>query len=68
MTGKKIEVPKQSKGDVAHSLTKAGLSVIPVVGGPAVELFQLLIQPPLEKRRTESKGSGSNLHISIDKQ
>ena len=53
MTGKKIEVPKQSKGDVAHSLTKAGLSVIPVVGGPAVELFQLLIQPPLEKRRTE---------------
>ena len=53
MTGKKIEVPKQSKGDVAHALTKAGLSVIPVVGGPAVELFQLLIQPPLEKRRTE---------------
>lgn len=53
MTGRKIEVPKQSKGDVAHTLTKAGLSVIPVVGGPAVELFQLLIQPPLEKRRTE---------------
>ena len=53
MTEKKIEVPKQSKGDVAHTLAKAGLSVIPVVGGPAVELFQLLIQPPLEKRRTE---------------
>ena len=53
MTGRKIEVPKQSKGDVAHTLTKVGLSVIPVVGGPAVELFQLLIQPPLEKRRTE---------------
>lgn len=53
MTDKKIEVPKQSKGDFAHALTKAGLSAIPVVGGPAVELFQLLIQPPLEKRRTE---------------
>lgn len=44
-------VPKPSKGDVAHALTKAGLSVIPVVGGPAVELFQLLVQPPLERRR-----------------
>jgi hypothetical protein len=47
-----VDVPKPSKGDVAHALTKAGLSVIPVVGGPAVELFQLLVQPPLERRRT----------------
>ncbi|MCL4774034.1 MAG: hypothetical protein KJZ98_08830 [Burkholderiaceae bacterium] len=27
--------------------------MIPVAGGPAVELFQLLVQPPLEKRRAE---------------
>ncbi|MBJ7313617.1 hypothetical protein ACFOLJ_27080 [Rugamonas sp. CCM 8940] len=47
-----FDVPEPSKGDVAHALTKAGLSVIPVVGGPAVELFQLLVQPPLERRRT----------------
>lgn len=45
--------PKPTKRDVAHALTKAGLSLIPVAGGPAVELFQLLIQPPLEKRRAE---------------
>ena len=44
---------KPSKGDVAHALAKAGLSAIPVVGGPAVELFQLLVQPPLERRRQE---------------
>lgn len=45
------EVPKPSKGDAAHALAKAGLSAIPVVGGPAVELFQFLIQPPIERRR-----------------
>jgi hypothetical protein len=43
----------RSKVDVAHALAKAGLSVIPVIGGPAVELFQLLIQPPLEKRKSD---------------
>jgi hypothetical protein len=48
-----IEVPKSSKGDVAHALVKAGLSTLPVVGGPAVELFQYLVQPPLERRRHE---------------
>jgi hypothetical protein len=47
------DTPSQSKGDVAHALAKAGLSMIPLAGGPAVELFQLLVQPPLEKRRTE---------------
>ena len=48
-----IEPPKPTTGDVAHALTKAGLSMIPVVGGPAVELFQHLVQPPLERRRIE---------------
>ncbi len=44
---------KRSLGDVAHAVTKAGLSAIPVIGGPAVELFQYVVQPPLEKRRAE---------------
>jgi hypothetical protein len=50
---KNIKVPSISTGDIAHSLTKAGLSVIPGVGGPAAELFQYIVQPPLEKRRLE---------------
>jgi hypothetical protein len=53
MATDKPKVPKQSKGDVAHALAKAGLSIIPIVGSPAAELFQLIIQPPLEKRRGE---------------
>lgn len=48
-----LEVPESSKGDVAHALAKAGLSAVPLVGGPAVELFQLLVQPPLERRRQQ---------------
>lgn len=53
MTDKKIEVPEKSKGDTAHAIIKAGLSAIPIVGGPAAELFQNVVQPPLEKRRNK---------------
>lgn len=48
-----IEAPNASKGDLVHALAKAGLSAIPILGGPAAELFQLVIQPPLERRRSE---------------
>ncbi|HUD86077.1 MAG TPA: hypothetical protein VMR17_06460 [Xanthobacteraceae bacterium] len=51
MSDDKYAPPKPSKGDVGHSLAKAALSAVPVVGGSAAELFQLLIQPSLEKRR-----------------
>lgn len=51
--GSEKQIPKRSKGDNAHSLAKAGLSAIPMVGGAAAELFQNLVQPPLERRRQE---------------
>lgn len=51
MPNEPSELPSRSSGDIAHAIAKAGLSAIPVVGGPAVELFQFLVQPPLEKRR-----------------
>jgi len=53
MPDDKFAAPKRTKGDVAHAIAKAGLSVIPIVGGPAAELFQNVIQPPLERRRVE---------------
>lgn len=53
MSADKLEPPKQAKGDAAHALAKAGISLIPWAGGPAAELFQYLVQPPLEKRRIE---------------
>ena len=51
MADENLQVPQRSKGDVAHAIVKAGLSAVPLVGGPAVELFQYLVQPPLDKRR-----------------
>lgn len=52
-TEKDLKVPKHSKGDHAHALVRAGLSAIPVGGGAAVELFNKLITPPLERRRDQ---------------
>ncbi len=51
VTDDNLTTPTASKGDVAHVMTKAGLSSIPVIGGAAAELFQHLVQPPLERRR-----------------
>jgi hypothetical protein len=45
------DLPKRTGGDVAHTLTKAGLNLVPYVGGTAAELFGLVIAPQLEKRR-----------------
>lgn len=49
----KLEPPNREPGDIAHAIARAGLSSIPVVGGAVTELFQLLISPPLEKRRDQ---------------
>ena len=38
-------------GDYAHTVAKAGISGIPLVGGPAAEVFAAVVAPPLEKRR-----------------
>lgn len=40
-------VPTPSVGDGVHAWAKAGLSVLPA----ASDLFQMLVQPPLEKRK-----------------
>jgi hypothetical protein len=53
---------KPTKTDIAHTLTKAGLSSIPLVGGAAAELMNLIWEPALSKRRDEwLKGLAENL-------
>lgn len=44
---------KPSIGDHIHNLIKIILSSVPEIGGPATELFNTFITPPLEKRRDE---------------
>lgn len=46
-----LEVPEAGKGDVGHAVVRAGLGGIPFLGTAAVELFQGVVQPPLERRR-----------------
>lgn len=57
MTERKKEdtaiVPKSSAGDIAHLLARAGLSMVPVFGGAAKEVFAAIVAPPIVKRREE---------------
>ncbi len=47
----KYAVPATSKGDVAQEIVKAAISATPVVGGPAAEIFGMVIVPPLQRRQ-----------------
>ena len=44
---------KETKDDIAYGVAKAILGSIPIAGAGASELLQLLVTPPLEKRRNE---------------
>lgn len=50
---KNHDVPEATLGDRLHTLAKAGIASIPVVGAAASELFTVILAPPLEKRRVE---------------
>ena len=45
--------PERRLGDALHTIIRTGISAVPLVGGPAVELFNTVISPPLNKRRDE---------------
>lgn len=60
-----LEPPSRSARDAVHSLVKGVTSAIPVVGGPAAELFAALVQPPLERRRDEWMQS---IGLALEKQ
>lgn len=45
------DCPKPNDHDIAHTVVKAGLSAIPIIGGPVSELLSLVVTPSLVKRR-----------------
>ncbi len=45
------EPPKPSIGDNLNALARAGIGSIPLIGAAATELLNVLVTPPLEKRR-----------------
>lgn len=49
----KYKVPEGTKGDVVEALTKGAVSAVPFAGGFLAELLQIVIVPPLEKRKAD---------------
>lgn len=47
------DINEASVGDVAHSTARGLINMVPIVGSLGAELFNLVISPPLEKRRAE---------------
>ena len=47
------ELPQPSLGDYVHLALRTGIAGLPVVGGPALEVFNQLIAPPIQRRRDE---------------
>jgi len=59
--------PQADKGDIAHAVVRAALSAIPVVGGAADELFQLVLTPPLLRRQQEWRGEIADVVGRLEK-
>jgi hypothetical protein len=57
MSTSKPDVPKPSTGDHLNALARAGIGTIPIVGSVAVELFNAVVAPPLERRRDQWRES-----------
>ena len=51
MSDSSLVPPQAGGGDVAHAFVRAGLSSVPFVGNATAEVFNLVVTPPLEKRR-----------------
>lgn len=47
------EMPKPTAGDVVHTLAKAGISALPVIGTPIADFFALVFTQPIARRREE---------------
>lgn len=47
------DVPNERKKEIALGVTKAALGSVPVLGGAAAELLDLVMRPAVESRRTD---------------
>jgi hypothetical protein len=49
----KYKAPESTKGDVVEALAKGAVSAVPIAGGFLAELLQIVVAPPLERRKAE---------------
>lgn len=50
------DLPGRSRAEIGAGLARAAISSVPLVGGAAAELFDLVLAPSLERRRDEWMG------------
>ncbi len=50
---RELTPPRATPGDDAHAIARSALGVVPFAGTGAVELFNRIITPPIERRRDE---------------
>lgn len=50
---KLIDPVDEPESEKIHRVVRAGISAIPYAGGPLVEMFNALIEPPMARRKTE---------------
>lgn len=62
-----IKKPEKTNLDHWHTLGRASLSAMPIIGGPVVELFNELIIPPISKRRDKWIIAIANKLIELEK-
>jgi hypothetical protein len=48
-----IDPVVESDGDKVHRVARAMIGMVPVLNGPALEIFNSLIEPPIERRKRE---------------
>jgi hypothetical protein len=53
MTKSELEVPAATAKDRALVVVRAAIAATPVAGGAALELFNALVTPPIERRKAE---------------
>lgn len=64
---KKINPPKKSKGDYAHSILKAAAGTVPLVGSFLSEFVETIITPPYTKRQNEWMKDVANTFEELQK-
>lgn len=58
--------PKREKADYVDSAMETAISAIPVLGAPALRLFNLVITPPLERRLNEWRNTVAERILQLE--
>lgn len=53
MPDRDLNIPKEDKGDIVHAIVRGSIGAVPIAGSLAAEVFGLVLNPPVMRRRDE---------------